>query len=164
MKRTLALILCLLLLTGCGKPAAAETTQPETTVPETTQPETTQPETTQLPETEAPSTETVDAVVVAQADPVITGQQNTVHVATVDEFLNAIAPDTEIVVDAALLDLSQAANYGKSGGKYYPLGGPLRRAGADFAGPQQFHHPGFRPGADRWGHQRRTQICGRFDL
>ena len=48
MKRTLALILCLLLLTGCGKPAAAETTQPETTVPETTQPETTLP-----PETEA---------------------------------------------------------------------------------------------------------------
>ena len=38
MKRTLALILCLLLLTGCGKPAAAETTQPETTVPETIQP------------------------------------------------------------------------------------------------------------------------------
>lgn len=163
MKRTLALILCLLLLTGCGKPAAAETTQPETTVPETTQPETTLPPETEA-ETEAATTETVDAVVVAQADPVITGQQNTVHVATVDEFLNAIAPDTEIVVDAALLDLSQAANYGKSGGKYYPLGGPLRRAGADFAGPQQFHHPGFRPGADRWGHQRRTQICGRFDL
>ena len=127
MKRTLALILCLLLLTGCGKPAAAETTQPETTVPETTQPETTLPPETEA-ETEAPSTETVDAVVVAQADPVITGQQNTVHVATVDEFLNAIAPDTEIVVDAALLDLSQAANYGKSGGKYYrwedPFDGP----------------------------------------
>lgn len=105
MKRTLALILCLLLLTGCGKPAAAETTQPETTVPETTQPETTLPPETEA-ETEAPSTETVDAVVVAQADPVITGQQTTVHVATVDEFLNAIAPDTEIVVDAALLDLS----------------------------------------------------------
>lgn len=127
MKRTLALILCLLLLTGCGKPTAAETTQPETTVPETTQPETTLPPETEA-ETEAPSTETVDAVVVAQADPVITGQQNTVHVATVDEFLNAIAPDTEIVVDAALLDLSQAANYGKSGGKYYrwedPFDGP----------------------------------------
>ena len=122
MKRTLALILCLLLLTGCGKSAAAETTQPETTQPETTL----APETEA--ETEAPSTETVDAVVVAQADPVITGQQNTVHVATVDEFLNAIAPDTEIVVDAALLDLSQAANYGKSGGKYYrwedPFDGP----------------------------------------
>lgn len=127
MKRTLALILCLLLLTGCGKPAAAETTQPETTLPETTQPETTLAPETEA-ETEAPSTETVDAVVVAQADPVITGQQNTVHVATVDEFLNAIAPDTEIVVDAALLDLSQAANYGKSGGKYYrwedPFDGP----------------------------------------
>ena len=39
MKRTLALIFCLLLLTGCGKSAAAETTQLETTVPETTQPE-----------------------------------------------------------------------------------------------------------------------------
>ena len=127
MKRTLALILCLLLLTGCGKPAATETSQPEITVPETTQPETTLAPETEA-ETEAPSTETVDAVVVAQADPVITGQQNTVHVATVDEFLNAIAPDTEIVVDAALLDLSQAANYGKSGGKYYrwedPFDGP----------------------------------------
>ena len=77
MKRTLALILCLLLLTGCGKPAAAETAQPETTVPETTQPETTLAPETEA-ETEAASTETVDAVVVAQADPVITGQHRSI--------------------------------------------------------------------------------------
>ena len=126
MKRILAMILCLLLLTACAK-AAPETTPPETTVPETTQPETTLPPETEAP-TEEPSTETVDAVVVAQADPVITVPQTTVHVSTVDEFLSAIAPNTEIVVDAALLDLSQASDYGKSGGEYYrwedPFDGP----------------------------------------
>ncbi len=125
MKRILAMILCLLLLTACAK-AAPETTPPETTVPETTQPETTLPPETEA-ETEAPSTETVDAVVV-QADPVITSPQTTVYVSTVDEFLNAIAPDTEIVVDVSLLDLGQASGYGKSGGEYYrwddPYDGP----------------------------------------
>lgn len=127
MKRILAILACLLLLTACEKSTAPETTPPETTAPETTQPETTLPPETEA-ETEAPSTETVDAVVVAQADPVITSPQTTVYVSTVDEFLNAIAPDTEIVVDAALLDLSQASNYGKSGGEYYrwddPYDGP----------------------------------------
>lgn len=65
---------------------------------------------------------------VVQADPVITSPQTTVYVSTVDEFLNAIAPDTEIVVDVSLLDLSQASGYGKSGGEYYrwddPYDGP----------------------------------------
>lgn len=127
MKRIFAILLCLFLLSACGKATVTETTQSETTASETTQPETTLPPETEAP-TEEPSTETVDAVVVAQADPVITAPQTTVHVSTVDEFLNAIAPDTEIVVDAALLDLSQAANYGKSGGEYYrwedPFDGP----------------------------------------
>ena len=131
MKRILAILACLLLLTACAK-AAPETTPPETTVPETTQPETTLAPETEA-ETEAASTETVDAVVVAQADPVITSPQTTVYVSTVDEFLNAIAPDTEIVVDAALLDLSQASNYGKSGGEYYRWEDP-------FDGPELIFH------------------------
>ena len=59
---------------------------------------------------------------------VITENQKTVHVSTADEFLSAIGPDTEIIVDARLIDFSTAANYGSSGGDYYrwddPFDGP----------------------------------------
>ena len=48
-----------------------------------------------------------------------TGSQTTVHVSTTDEFLAAIAPDTEIVLDAESLNLTDAANYGTSNGSYY---------------------------------------------
>ncbi len=47
------------------------------------------------------------------------GQQKEVHVSTTEEFLNAIAPDTRIILDCTLLDLSTAPNYGKEGGDYY---------------------------------------------
>lgn len=132
MKKYLALALSLLLLAGCtGKDTqvASVTTLPETTeATEATISETTVPETTEAPtETEAPS-ETVDAQVVATADPVITEAQNTVYVSTADEFLKAIAPNTDIVVDAELIDFSTATGYGKTNGDYYrwddPFDGP----------------------------------------
>ena len=42
-----------------------------------------------------------------------------VHVKTVDEFLGAIAPDTCIVLEEGVYDLSSAADYGGSGKGYY---------------------------------------------
>lgn len=122
------------LLCGCGGGQAA----PETTAaPPTLPTQTAAPETGPEPETE-PAT-TVDAVPVEENDPhtsaqpgaaqpVIAGTQATVHVSTADEFLAALAPDREIIVDADLIDFSAASNYGKSGGDYYrwddPFDGP----------------------------------------
>lgn len=128
MKRFCAAILALSLLaaalSGCGAAQSA----PETTAAQTTFPtETAAPEVT-IPETQP--TVTVDAVPVPQysqyeapqpgvAEPVITGSQTAVHVSTADEFLAAIASDTEIIVDAELIDFSTATGYGTSGGEHY---------------------------------------------
>ena len=68
-------------------------------------------------ETEAHTEEPIPFVV--ESKPVITETQNQVTVTTVDEFLAAIAPNTEIIVDAELLDLSKATGYGKTNGDYY---------------------------------------------
>ena len=128
MKRLCTLVLALSLLAallcGCGAAQSApETTTQQTTFPtETAAPETAVPET--QPETQP--TATVDAVPVEQysqyeapqpgvAEPVITGSQTAVHVTTADEFLAAIASDTEIIVDAELIDFSTASNYGAYG-------------------------------------------------
>lgn len=43
----------------------------------------------------------------------------TVQVSNVDEFLAAIAPDTEIVLAPGEYNLTQAKGYGRTGGKYY---------------------------------------------
>ena len=51
--------------------------------------------------------------------PVTTGDQTQVHVSTVDEFLNALAPDTEIILDAEFYDLSTATGYETKNGTYY---------------------------------------------
>ena len=67
--------------------------------------------------TVAPSEEPTPFVV--EIKPVITETQNQVTVTTVDEFLAAIAPNTEIIVDAELLDLSTAKGYGKNKTDYY---------------------------------------------
>lgn len=42
-----------------------------------------------------------------------------VHASTVDELLGAIAPDTEIILDAEFYDLSTATGYGESSTEYY---------------------------------------------
>lgn len=62
---------------------------------------------------EAVPTEPVEYV------PVSTGEQAQVHVSTVDEFLKALAPDTEIILDAEFYDLSTATGYGTQDGTYY---------------------------------------------
>lgn len=62
---------------------------------------------------EAVPTEPVEYV------PVSTGEQTQVHVSTVDEFLKALAPDTEIILDAEFYDLSTATGYGTQSGTYY---------------------------------------------
>lgn len=67
---------------------------------------------------ELPSEQNVSDFVV-EIIPVITGAQNQVTVTTVDEFLAAIAPDTEIIVNAELIDLSKASGYGSAKGEYY---------------------------------------------
>ena len=64
------------------------------------------------------STENTEPFVI-EIKPVITETQNQVTVTTVDEFLAAIAPNTEIIVDAELIDLSKATGYGKTNGDYY---------------------------------------------
>ena len=51
--------------------------------------------------------------------PVITESQNQVIVKTADEFIAAIAPNTEIIVDAELIDFSKAKDYGTGSGEYY---------------------------------------------
>lgn len=57
----------------------------------------------------------------AQAEelPRETESANIVQVSTVDEFLAAIAPDTEIVLAPGEYNLTQAKGYGRTGGKYY---------------------------------------------
>ena len=81
------------------------------------------------PETTAAAVEVVQPTVqeetkntepfVLEIKSVITETQNQVTVTTPDEFLAAIAPNTEIIVDAELIDLSKATGYGKTNGDYY---------------------------------------------
>lgn len=56
---------------------------------------------------------------VVKVRPVISEQQKQVTVTTADEFLAAIAPGMEIIVDAKLIDLSTASGYGEIDGDYY---------------------------------------------
>lgn len=46
-------------------------------------------------------------------------QQKEVRVHTVDEFLEAIGPDTAIILEEEMYDLSQAEDYGEQSGDYY---------------------------------------------
>lgn len=123
-----AALLSLSLLAGCASNAPAQ--EPKATTPPVqeiiaTVPETTVPETTEPAETEVPTEAAVFEVTIT---PVITEAQNSVTVTTADEFLAAIAPNTEIIVDAELIDWSTATGYGKTSGEYYrwedPFDGP----------------------------------------
>lgn len=46
-------------------------------------------------------------------------EQKQVRVSTVDEFLMAIGPDTAVILESPLYDLSEAADYGQEGQEYY---------------------------------------------
>ena len=87
--------------------ASTQTVPPETTV-------------AAIPATEVTvATEAATEPFVVETRPVITETQNQVTVTTADEFLAAIAPNTEIIVDAELLDLSKAKGYGETKTEYY---------------------------------------------
>lgn len=60
-----------------------------------------------------------EEIELAEFTPVATGEQTQVHVATVDELLEAIAPNTEIILDSELYLLRDATNYAVKGGLYY---------------------------------------------
>lgn len=120
-KTIFASALILMLLTGCGGAAPAPETTAPTEMPvvtEFTPPETTVPVEAEAPaETEAPAEET--APYEFTITPVITEAQNPVIVTTADEFLAAIAPNTEIIVDTELIEWTDATGYGKQNGEYY---------------------------------------------
>ena len=149
MKRTktiIATLMACIMLVGCASNTAPEKEEtvpasaPETiaVIPETTEP---------IVTTEATEATEPDPFEVS-ITPVITETQNTVTVTTADEFLAAVAPNTEIIVDAELIDWSTANGYGKTNGEYYrwedPFDGPeliingvsnltIRGAGEDHA-------------------------------
>lgn len=122
-KLLMTLLLCAALLAGCGIPRSpapsAETTLPEFSAqavseepPAETVPAT---EDATLPETTEAPTESF----VITLEPVITEEQTAVTVTTADEFLAAIGPNTEILLDTELIDLSTATGYGTGKGEYY---------------------------------------------
>ncbi len=53
------------------------------------------------------------------AEPVTTGDQTEIRVKTADQFLDAIGSDRKIILEAELIDLSTARNYGVAGEFYY---------------------------------------------
>lgn len=120
-KSMLALLLTLVLLTGCVAQKAPETLP-------ATQTQTAPVETEAAP-TQAPAqVPTETAVPIPEITPVITGEQTSVTVTTADEFLAAIASDTEIVVATELIDWSTATGYGEASGEHWfwtdPFDGP----------------------------------------
>ena len=107
MKRTktiIATLMACILLVGCASNTAPEKEEtvsvsaPEAIalIPETTEPIATT-EATEVTEATEPAPFEVSIT------PVITETQNSVTVTTADEFLAAIAPNTEIIVDAELI-------------------------------------------------------------
>ena len=129
MKRTktiIATLMACIMLVGCASNTAPEKEETvPVSVPETIAviPETTEPiEATEV--TEATEPAPFEVIIT----PVITETQNTVTVTTADEFLAAVAPNTEIIVDAELIDWSTANGYGTANGEYYrwedPYDGP----------------------------------------
>lgn len=55
----------------------------------------------------------------AEAVPVTTNPQKTVKVRNMDEFLEALDSDTEIILIGREYNISDASDYGTTGGKYY---------------------------------------------
>lgn len=114
----LAAILMCAMFASCTANADPEViTSTQEIPPETTAATVEVVQPTVLEETESP-TETTEPFVM-EVKPVITEVQNQVTVTTPDEFLAAIGPNTEIIVDAELIDLSKATGYGTTNGDYY---------------------------------------------
>lgn len=119
MKKSILILLALAvsvpMLAGCVTQSSAPPTENTLqTEAETAAPvETTQPETE--PETE-PQPFTVEII------PVTAAPQKQVTVSTADEFIAAIGSDTEIILNADLIDLSEATGYGKAAGNSYYWG------------------------------------------
>lgn len=121
MKSPLVIFLVMLLLAGCGRAPEPETAQniPETTLsPAPAEQDIPPVQTLPQPQPEPAPTEEVLPYVM-EIVPVITLTQKQVTVRTPDEFLAAIGPDTEIIVDAPLLDWSKATGYGTGSGEHY---------------------------------------------
>lgn len=117
MKKLPVLLLALLLLVGCAaQPETPAATVKPTEPPVASPTEPRIPEATTQPPTEAP---TQPEPFVVEVHPVTTGEQKQVTVTTANEFLAAIGPDTEIIVDAELIDLSKASGYGKDSKTWY---------------------------------------------
>ena len=112
----LSILLLFTLLAGCQPSASMTSSAPETTAPTQAATEATTQATTEA--TTQATTEPTGASGEAFT-PVSTGAQTTVHVSTVDELLAAIAPDTEIILDAEFYDLSTATGYGETNSTYY---------------------------------------------
>lgn len=106
----LSILLLFTLLAGCQPSAPMTSSAPETTAPTQAVTEAT---------TQATTVPTTEAAAVEEVTPVSTGAQTQVRVTTVDELLAAIAPDTEIILDAEFYDLSTATGYGETGSTYY---------------------------------------------
>lgn len=149
-EKMLSVLFMCILLAGCAaRPGSGQTETLTPVVPETTVPmaeirqqadgaevtqtaEATEPTETGAVTEVTEATETTDAVVFQPTIiPVITKSQNSVTVTSADEFLAAIAPDTEIIVSAELIDFSTAAGYGTSAGEYY-------RWNESFDGPELY--------------------------
>lgn len=111
----LTLLLSAALLAGCAKETVSTEPSNEETVPETTEVQAI-PETV-VPETQAPMEEAAPFEVTVK--PVTSAPEKQVIVSTADEFLAAIAPNTEIILNADLIDLSKASGYGKTREEYY---------------------------------------------
>ena len=106
----LSILLLFTLLAGCQSSAPMTSSAPETTAPTQAATEAT---------TQATTVPTTEAAAVEEVTSVSTGAQTQVRVTTVDELLAAIAPDTEIILDAEFYDLSTATGYGETGSTYY---------------------------------------------
>lgn len=129
MKRTttiLAAVMACTLLVGCASHSAPKLEETAAaSIPETTAAISV---TTEPPVTTVATEETEVSPFEVSITPVISEAQNSVTVTTADEFLAAIAPNTEIIVDADLIDWSTAAGYGTASSEYYrwenPYDGP----------------------------------------
>ena len=110
--RTLAALLALLLLCGCGAQEAAQPQGAEAPQPEVQEAETAETQEPEAAETQEPEAAETQEPAPTEA-PAPTLEPVTVSVSNVDELLDAIAPNTVIEMAPGVYDLSVAVNYGR---------------------------------------------------